>query len=353
MYSEKTAIEILEEMLDNVRNDVDKREGSIVYDMLAPSAHRWELVGFALDAILKLGFIDSATGEYIDKRAAEQGLTRKPAEYAKGVVTFTGAANTIIPQGFMVMTDEGVEFFTDENATIGDAGTVDISCTAAVGGTISNVASNKIVQFEETSLEIATVNNAKPFYGGIDQETDDELRARYLTKVQNPVGSGNIYHYQEWALSVSGVTKARVFPLWDGNGTVKVVVTGQNGRAPGHEILTAVEAAIAENAPIGATVTVAAVEELPIIVSATVELLNGATVEDVQDAIKNAIDSYMTEAINEGIVRINRVGEAILSVDNVADYENILVNGSANNVPISTEQSLYLSEVTLSCKNCD
>lgn len=347
LYSEKTASEILAEMLEGVRDDVDKREGSIVYDMLAPSAHRWELVGFALDAILELGFIETASGEYIDKRANEQGLTRKEAENAKGVVTVTGKAKTVIPSGFVFMTEEGLEFLTDDSATISDDGKVKINCTAAAGGILYNVAANTINLFEETALEITAVNNEQPFVGGINRETDDELKARYLTKVQNPVGSGNVYHYQEWALSVSGVTKAKVFPLWNGNGTVKVVVTGQNGRAPSEEILTAVKDAIAANAPIGATVTVVAVEEIALTVSATVELLNGATVPDVQDAIKKAIDDYITEAIAEGIVRVNRVGEAILSVDNVADYGNILLNGSATNIPLNTEQSLYLSEVTL------
>ena len=347
MYSEKTANDILDEMLANVRNDVDKREGSIVYDMLAPSAHRWELVGFALDAILELGFIDTANGEYIDKRASEQGLTRKPAEHAKGTVTITGEANIEVPAGFIVFTDDGLEFSTDEIATIGAKGTVDVPCTAIVGGLESNVAIKAITQFEETALKITAVTNNEPFSGGIDEESDNELKNRYLTKVRNPVGSGNVYHYQEWALSVSGVTKARVFPLWNGNGTVKVVVTGQNGRAPSEEILTAVRDAIAANAPIGATVTVVAVKEIALSVSATVELLNGATVLDVQDAIKKAIDDYITEALAEGVVRVNRVGEAILSVDNVADYGNIKLNGSAANIPLNTEQSLYLSEVKL------
>lgn len=347
LYSEKTASEILAEMLDGVRYDVDKREGSIVYDMLAPSAHRWELVGFALDAILELGFIETASGEYIDKRANEQGLTRKEAEKAKGVVTVTGKAKTVIPSGFVLMTEEGLEFLTDESATIPDDGKVKINCTAASGGILYNVAANKVVLFEETALEITAVNNEQPFVGGINRETDDELRARYLTKVRNPVGSGNVYHYQEWALSVSGVTKAKVFPLWNGNGTVKVVVTGQNGRAPSEEILTAVRDAIAANAPIGATVTVVSVEEIALSVSATVELINGATVLDVQDAIKKAIDAYITEALAEGVVRVNRIGEAILSVDNVADYGNIKLNGSSANIPLNTEQSLYLSEVKL------
>lgn len=334
-------------MLEVVRDDVDKREGSIVYDMLAPTAHRWELVGFALDAVLQSGFIETASGEYIDKRANEQGLTRKQAERAKGIVTVTGTAKTVIPQGFKFSTEDGLEFLADENTTISEIGTVNVTCTSAIAGTIYNVSANKITLFEDTPLEITAVNNAQPFIGGINRETDKELKERYLAKVQNPVGSGNIYHYQEWALSVAGTTRAKVFPLWDGNGTVKVVVTGQNGRAPSEEILTAIRAAIAENAPIGATVTVSPVEEIPLTVSAKIELLNGATIEDVQTAVQKAIDNYITEAIAEGVVRVNRIGEAILSVDNVADYESILLNGSGANVPLTLEQSLYLSEVTL------
>ena len=39
MYEDRTYENILQEMLDRVTEDVDKREGSVIYDALAPAAY--------------------------------------------------------------------------------------------------------------------------------------------------------------------------------------------------------------------------------------------------------------------------------------------------------------------------
>ena len=50
------------------------------------------------------------------------------------------------------------------------------------------------------------------------------MRARFYEKVRLPATSGNAYHYQQWALEVSGVGAAKVFPLDNGPGTVGILV---------------------------------------------------------------------------------------------------------------------------------
>lgn len=347
LYSTQTAEELLDEMKANVRDDVDKREGSIVHDMLAPSAQRWELANFVLDAILDLSFIDTAEGVYVDKRAEEQGITRKPAELAKGFVTVTGTPGVEIPEGFLFMTESGLEFTTDDIATIGEDGTAVIACTSVDGDYDYNVEAGAIKAYEVTDLEITGATNAEPFSGAIPQETDDELKARYLLKVRNPVSSGNIYHYQTWALEVSGIASAKVFPLWEGPGTVKVVVAGVNGRAPSAEILQNAQEYIELQRPIGASVTVIGIEELPLSISAVLELREGVQVTDVQAAIELSLSEYLTHAIEEEIVRINRVGDAIRAVDGVLDATNLQINGGTTNITLTGDQSAYISEVVL------
>ena len=53
---------------------------------------------------------------------------------------------------------------------------------------------------------------------GTDEETDENLRARFYAQVQAPSTSGNANNYKEWALKVANVGNAKVFPLWDGAG---------------------------------------------------------------------------------------------------------------------------------------
>ncbi|WP_317119990.1 baseplate J/gp47 family protein, partial [Clostridium neonatale] len=72
---------------------------------------------------------------------------------------------------------------------------------------------------------------------GTDIENNLSLFNRLMIKVQTPATSGNVYDYLNWALSVEGVGNALVKPLWNGNGTVKVLITNSENRAPTDELV--------------------------------------------------------------------------------------------------------------------
>jgi uncharacterized phage protein gp47/JayE len=69
--------------------------------------------------------------------------------------------------------------------------------------------------------------------GGTDQETDDELRLRVLTRIRQPPMGGDADDYVAWALAVPGVTRAWCSPLEMGIGTVTVRVMCDDLRATG------------------------------------------------------------------------------------------------------------------------
>ncbi len=71
--------EILQRMLDRVPNNIDKREGSIIYNALAPAAVELAQMYIEAERILNEGFADTASREYLIKRAAERGITPYPA----------------------------------------------------------------------------------------------------------------------------------------------------------------------------------------------------------------------------------------------------------------------------------
>ena len=66
-----------------------------------------ELYAFASD-MLKQGFLDTATGVWLDRKAAEYGVTRNPAIVTEGTVIFSRAeprtTNVPIPAGSIVAT---------------------------------------------------------------------------------------------------------------------------------------------------------------------------------------------------------------------------------------------------------
>ena len=89
MYENVTYEDILQRMLDRIPNTMDKREGSIIYDALAPAALELQLMYIELDVIMNESFADTASREYLIRRANERGITPEPATNAilKGVFT--------------------------------------------------------------------------------------------------------------------------------------------------------------------------------------------------------------------------------------------------------------------------
>lgn len=344
MYSERTAEEILDDMLANVRNDVDKREGSVVYDMQSPTAQEIEMLGFELDAILENGFMDTAQAEYVDRRAAEVGLTRKPAVEATGSVTITGEVGTPIPSGYEVYSEDAT-FATVGDFDIGVDGTVVATVQGVDAGSLGNINAGEIIGFADLD-GVTGATNAVSFSGGVDEESDEDLKVRYNLKVQKPAVSGSAYHYQAWALEISGIGGARVIPVWNGPGTVKVILITTDGRAPSTEKVAEVAQYIEANRPIGANVTVTAIEELPINVSAVLTIDNGLLVSDVIDAIKSALSSYLLDALEDGVIRYTQIAKTIANVGGVIDYTDLLVNDGTSNIDVVGNIGVVLGEVT-------
>ena len=64
MFEEMSFELIMNRMLSRVNTDVDKREGSIIWDALAPAAAELALMYIQLDTVLNEAFADTAKREY-------------------------------------------------------------------------------------------------------------------------------------------------------------------------------------------------------------------------------------------------------------------------------------------------
>jgi uncharacterized phage protein gp47/JayE len=352
MYEDKTAEALLDAMLENAPDDVDKREGSVVYDLLAPAAIEFSLAYTELDTLLLLGFADTTEGEWLDKCVATFGLTRKPAVKATGQVTFTGPEGTVIPAGTRLVTGgvEPIYFVTIAEATI-TGGTATVSAEAEEGGAKGNVAAGEITSLAvgESLFGVVSVTNPQPFDGGADEESDDDLRARFFDRVRRPATSGNANHYRQWALEVPGVGDAKVYPVANGPKTVKVVLLDTEKTAPAQSIIDAVAAHIEEERPINADVEVVGATEVPINISATLTLAAGKTLADAQTEIEAAVTDYLKSlAFVDPIVRYSKIASLILDAPSVIDYANLTVNGGTSNITIADDSVAVLGTVTLS-----
>jgi len=350
---------ILQRMLDAIPDDIDKSEGSFIYDVLASVAAELAQAAIWAQEVLRRGFAQTTFGQYLDLRCAEHGLTRKPAVKATGQVVFTGIPGTVIPVGTQMSTvgseaTPAIFFATTEEVTIGEDGTATANIEAVKAGTSGNVAAGAISLLAQPLSGVVEVTNPEPTSGGTDEESDEELLQRLLERMQRPPDTGNKYDYVRWAKEVPGVGDAICIPLWNGPGTVKVVIVDSNGAPASQELIEAVQDYISPapetgegRAPIGANVTVSAPETVPINVSATLSYTQGYDPATVQAAVEEAVESYINSLKIGEDVKYFGIANAIYITPGVEDCIDLLVNGGTDNVAVSDEEKAIKGAVTL------
>jgi uncharacterized phage protein gp47/JayE len=347
-FEDQTFEAIIERLLSRVPNDIDKRQGSVVRDLLSPIAAELAQAYIEMDNVLNLGFADTTYGEFLDLRVAEQGLQRKPAVKSEGVLTFTGPDGQVIPKDTRVSTDSERYFLTKSSVTIAQ-GAATVGAIAEVGGRAGNVAYVTIKNVIGDLAGVVTVTNLQPFNGGLDEESDDDLLNRYKEKVSKPATSGNKFDYEKWAKEIIGVSDAKVYPLWNGPGTVRVVLVNSEKRTPSQTVIDDAREYIEEQRPVGATVTVDGVREVPIDVSATLTLTNGTDLNVVKAEITDNITAYFKRiGFVETVVRYTQIANAILDVNGVIDYTDLRVNGGTSNVALNDDEVPVIGAITLS-----
>lgn len=348
-------------MLDSLPADLDQSEGSFIWDAVSPTAIELALAAIQAQEVLRRGFAGTTFGAYLDLRCEEHGVTRKGAIKASGQVKFTGTSGVVVPSGTrvgtatdMVHATASIAFETIGDVTLDNLGIGLAPIIAVDGGTAGNVPSGGISLVLTPVAGVTGVVNVLLTAGGVDIENDASLLSRYYAKVRSPGTSGNKADYLNWALEVSGVGGAQVLPLWNGPGTVKVVLIGSDKRGASAEVVAAVQQYIypeppaAGKAPIGADVAVVAASEINVSISAQLTLNGTRTLAQVKDDFIADVQSYLADLAfaSDPTVRFVRIGSLLLDTQGVQDYVNLQMNAGTSNVTIAQDQAAVLGTVT-------
>lgn len=351
IFESETDETIHERMLEEIDDSIDKRQGSVAHDLTRPAAAELAQAYIYLDDILTFGFAsEDMPGEFLDLRARELGVYRKPSVEAVGELTFTGDPGTFIEQGTRARTDddEPIYFETTDIGTIGESGSVTVPAIAEDGGYVGNVSADTITVTLGDLSGTVEVINAKSFGGGADIESDESLLERYFDRTQKPITSGNIYHYEQWAKEVPGVGDVKVYPIWNGAGTVKVVLLDEQKKSPDQSIIEAATEHIEEFRPIGADVTVVGADEIYVDISAKLVLSEGVSIVDVKSDIEKGVSEYLSGlAFVDPVVRYTQIASVLLSIPSILDYENLIVNGGTSNFEVADAEVALLGEVNV------
>lgn len=335
MFEEMTYENILNDMLSRVTSDVDKREGSLIYDAMAPCAYKLAETYFMLDVFLDLVSGDTAVGEFLDRVVADYGITRKPATYAIRKIETSGVIDIGTRWGLNDTTYEVIEKISDK----------EYKAQCEQLGNIGNIYSGQLENIDNVSGITAMLTDI--ITSGEDEENDDNLRERFFSQVRSTSTSGNVYDYKKWALEVPGCGDAKVFPLWNGSGTVKVLVIDENMEID-PDLPKAVYDYIEAVRPIGALVTVDCPGEKIIDIKANIKLDGSNTLENVKGKFAALVAEYFKSATFEiYTISYAKIGSLLLSVPGVADYSGLMLNDSTENIELVDDEMPILGTITL------
>lgn len=318
-------------------------EGTFVFDTLSANSVEFEKTYAEMQLILDAAFPQTSWGNYLTMHAETLGVFRKNATPSNVVLTITGNANTLVPKGSLFGTENDETFKTTSDLILGEDGVGHVLAVSEKVGKSYNVGANTIKEIIGGIYGVNTVNNNLPAYDGYDEESDEALLDRLLFKVRKPATSGNVYHYEQWARLVNGVFLVKVIPLWNGNGTVKVIIINNERESASEELLEKVRKVIKENNPVGATVTVVT----PTILDINIEFTATKGKANIEAIKKVLNDEFKKQIFNGSYVSYANIGKAILAnkETGVMDYSNLKVNSGIVNIPITNEQLPTVNEV--------
>lgn len=314
----------------------------------------WEAFSF-LDYISRQMFVHTAEGIWIDRHAAEYGMTRLPATFASGQATISGDPNTAVPAGLVLQRADGVQYEIIAPGTTDGLGAVDVSVRALTAGKTGNATAGTGLSFAAPVSRLNTA--AEVASGGIgngaDTESDENLRQRVWNRKRLPPHGGAAHDYVAWAQEINGVTRVFVDPVTATNGRTSVGVwflmddLYEDG-IPQNADVGLVAAYIDTLRPAGAIVAVAA----PTPVEVDIEIA-GLTPDSV--SVRNAIQAELLDLLRRTAsvstttepftLRRSKIVEAI-STATGEDYHTLAQ--PADDVDFDTGEIPVLGEITYS-----
>lgn len=350
MFEKMTKEVILDRMLSRISDNLDKREGSVIWDALAPAALELESAYFALDTILNETFADTASREYLIRRAKERGLTPERA------------TNAVLKAIFNIDIPLGSRFsLNDLNYTviskIGDSGQYkeyQVKCETV--GRVGGMYFGNIIPIDYIE-GLTTAKITELLIPGEDEEDTEVFRQRYFDSFNVQAYGGNIADYKKKVHEIEGVGAVKVTPVWNGGGTVKLTIIDSDYNLASSSLIEKVQELIDPTkdgrglgiAPIGHIVTVDTGTNVAVNITTSITFEKNYNWELLKDEIEKDLKEYVEQlrlewapkykpVSNNIVVRTARIEARILAIKGVLDISDTKINNSRNNLYLTDFQ---------------
>lgn len=358
-------------MLDNVPNDIDKREGSIIYDALAPAAMVSAQQSLSLANIIRETYIKTAQGEFLDYRAVEHGTSRYAATNTEVKAKFNdddgNPVNVEVGDRFASIAESPI-FYTVIKAN--DDGTAEMQ--AEESGTSANSYIGQVLPVTPND-NLAWAEITEVTIPARDEENDDHLRARLLNSNSWVAYGGNVADYLDMTSKIHDVGATQVYPTWDGPGTVKLVILNNDLMPASQTLIKKVKEEIDPEesttqgyglAPIDHRVTVVAPETFEVNIAVNVTVADSANIDTIKANIKTSLEEFFKSLRRDWsvidsvtgrgyklIVYRSKILSRVMTLEGVANATMPQLNGEDEDLQLvfnnTTSQLPVLGEVTV------
>lgn len=352
MFEVVTYEKIMERMLARIPNSLDKREGSVIWDALAPAAMELESMYFVLQDFIKETFGDTASRENLIRRASERGIS--PYKASKAVLK--GIFDIEIPLGSRFSLEElnytAVKFIQHNTAT--NLYEYELECESS--GRVGNAKTGKIIPIDYI-ISLGRAEITELLIPARDEEETEALRKRYFDSFNMKAYGGNISDYKLKVHEIEGVGAVKVTPVWNGGGTVLLTILDGDFNQASQTLIKKVQDIIDPTkdaqglgvAPIGHIVTVQGTTNVPVNITTTISFEPNFTWALVKLKVEEVIKNYLLElrknwslknekVSNNLVVRVSRIEAKILDINGILDIQNTTINGSSNNLQLTEFQ---------------
>lgn len=339
IFDENTFENVLERNLDRISDEFDKREGSVIYDAIAPIAIEISLLYSYLDFLFKNAFGDTANRYWLIERAKERGI--EPYNATKAVIIGRFDAKLNIGDRFFI--DD--IYYTVSKLQKEEKGMFFYELICNEKGRVGNLKGGKLTPTRTIrNLNLAEIYKLAIL--GEDEEGTEDFRQRYFETIKSIAYGGNIDDYRKKVKAIDGVGLVKVIPVWNGGGTVKLIITDSEFKEPTSELISKVQEIIdpipfhqkgVGIAPIGHYVTVVGAKLKKINITCEILKSRDSNLEEIKREVKSNIEEYFKgqrekwgtyEKVDSNIyvendIRLAKITSIVLNVADVIDYETI------------------------------
>ena len=342
-YENMTYEVILARMMERVKSkypNLDRREGSIVFNALAPAALELAVMYTELDNAIKESFVATASRHYILMGCEQMGMDISVFDASAGThkCEFDVAVNIGSRWNCDLFNYEITEYLGETD------GIHTYLAVCETAGTAPNNVTGDLTAITEIPNNLTHAKLIECVIEGENESSDEAVRKAYFDYVNSVATDGNVNQYKRWCEDYDGIGNYRIFPLWNGDNTVKVSILNVSNKAASQTLLDDFQEYLDPKiegmgngvAPIGAFVTVSTATEIPITVSATVSLKDGYT---DTSAISTYLEEYFASiAYEKNAVAYMNVGAAILNAEGVDFVTDLRVNGGTADITLGDEE---------------